>query len=237
MNTTLKTTLIVTGILVVSAILVLTGLWIGRTGWGMAEYGPSNMMTANTTYGNGMMNGGRMPALSGDSSLSHVEGMNQGMMAGNGMMTNGSGMIQNGMMRGGTMMNQGMMYGNGMMGVSQTDMMTRHMATIPDDYAGLTNPIPADDASLARGQELYTNLCATCHGNTGLGDGPGGAALNPTPAALAHTSQMLSDAYLFWRISEGGVPFGTAMPAWREALDEQARWDLINFVQALGSNH
>ena len=195
MNATLKTTLIVIGILVVSAILVLTGLWIGRTGWGMAEYGPSSMMT------------------------------------------NGSGMIQNGMMRGGTMMNQGMMYGNGMMGVSQTDTMTRHMATIPDEYAGLTNPIPADDASLARGQELYTNLCATCHGNTGLGDGPGGAALNPTPAALAHTSQMLSDAYLFWRISEGGVPFGTAMPAWGEALDEQARWDLINFVQALGSNH
>lgn len=30
------------------------------------------------------------------------------------------------------------------------------------------------------------------------------------------------------------APFNSAMPAWKDALDEQARWDLINYVRALG---
>ncbi len=44
---------------------------------------------------------------------------------------------------------------------------------------------------------------------------------------------MLSDGYLYWRISEGGHSFGTAMPAWNESLSEQARWDLINYMRSL----
>jgi mono/diheme cytochrome c family protein/polyhydroxyalkanoate synthesis regulator phasin len=113
-------------------------------------------------------------------------------------------------------------------------MAARHQATIPAEYSGLTNPVVADEASLARGAEAYTT-CAVCHGGTGLGDGTAAAALNPAPANIAHTSQMMGDAYLFWRISEGGVQFETAMPAWKDALDEQTRWDLINYVQTLGT--
>ena len=67
-----------------------------------------------------------------------------------------------------------------------------------------------------------------------MGDGPAGSAFNPPPSAIAHTSQMMADDYLFWRISEGGVPFSTAMPAWK-ALDEQSRWDMVNYVRALGA--
>ena len=113
-------------------------------------------------------------------------------------------------------------------------MMARHHAVLPAEYAGLTNPVAADAQSLARGQELYQVNCATCHGEDGLGNGPAGQALDPAPANIAHTGQMLSDAYLFWRISEGGLPFGTSMPAWQDALDEQARWDLVNYMRALG---
>lgn len=90
-------------------------------------------------------------------------------------------------------------------------MMNRHHVKIPDEYAGLNNPVPADDASLARGGEICTTHCATCHGNFCNGDGPGGASLDPAPAPIGHTSQMISDAYLFGRITEGGVPFGTGM--------------------------
>ena len=70
-----------------------------------------------------------------------------------------------------------------------------------------------------------------------MGDGPAGTGLDPAPAPVARTSQMMGDSYLFWRISEGGSmePFNSAMPAWKNALDEQARWDLINYVRALGS--
>ncbi len=120
------------------------------------------------------------------------------------------------------------------MGMQGNGMMARHHAQIPEGYAGLTNPVQADEASLERGAALYIANCASCHGDGGMGDGPAGSALNPAPSAIAHTSQMMADDYLFWRISEGGVPFSTTMPAWK-ALDEQARWDVINYMRALGA--
>lgn len=129
----------------------------------------------------------------------------------------------------------GMMPGMGM--GPGSGMRERHRATIPAEYASLTNPIEATEDSLERGGELYVSYCATCHGDGGMGDGPTGAHLDPAPAPIAHTSQMMGDNYLFWRISEGGAmaPFNSAMPAWENALDEEQRWDLINYVRALGA--
>ena len=129
----------------------------------------------------------------------------------------------------------GMSMGPGM--GMQSGMMARHQAPIPEEYKGLTNPVVADEASLERGAELFATYCATCHGDGGMGDGPASAALDPAPAPIAHTSQMMGDDYLFWRVSEGGAmePFNSGMPAWENSLDEQARWDVLNYVQALGS--
>lgn len=114
-------------------------------------------------------------------------------------------------------------------------MMARHHAQVPEEYAGISNPVPADEESINRGAEVYAGNCASCHGDGGMGDGPAGTALDPAPAAIAHTSQMLGDDYLFWRISEGSQAFNTAMPAWKEALDDQSRWDVINYTRALGA--
>jgi len=114
-------------------------------------------------------------------------------------------------------------------------MMTMHHADIPDEYVGQKNPIPANESSLERGAKLYATNCASCHGDGGMGDGPAGAALDPAPAPIAHTSQMMADDYLFWRISEGGAQFNTSMPPWKDIIDEGSRWDLINYVRALGA--
>lgn len=121
----------------------------------------------------------------------------------------------------------GMGLGSGMGG--------RHHAAVPDDFFNLSNPIPADDESLARGGEIYAIHCATCHGDGGMGDGPGGVSLDPAPAPIAHSGQMLGDAYIFWRITEGGILFDSGMIPYRDILDERARWDVINYVRALGS--
>lgn len=118
----------------------------------------------------------------------------------------------------------------------ESGMMERHHADVPAEYIDLVNATPADKDSLERGQMVFAAQCETCHGPTGMGDGPAGQALDPAPAPIAHTSQMLSDGYLYWRISEGGHSFGTAMPAWNESLSEQARWDLINYMRSLGSD-
>ncbi len=123
------------------------------------------------------------------------------------------------------------------MGMGQMGAMRMsHHAPIPEPYAGVTNPVPASDESLERGAEIFVSSCAVCHGDGGMGDGPAVAGLDPAPAAIAHTSQMLGDDHLFWRVSEGGQgdPLTSSMPAWKEILDEQARWDVINYIQALG---
>ena len=122
--------------------------------------------------------------------------------------------------------------------VPGSGMMARHHAQIPEEYAGLTNPMPADENSLARGAAIYEQHCTSCHGDGGMGDGPAGQQLDPVPAAIAHTSRMLGHDYLFWRISEGGNhdPFSSAMPRWQDVLEDTDRWDVINYVRALSSD-
>ena len=120
-----------------------------------------------------------------------------------------------------------------MMG-SGHDMGARHHAVVPEEYANLQSPeLLASD--LGTGGELYAKMCATCHGEDGLGDGPSAAALDPAPSPIAHTSTMLSDGYLYWRIAEGGAEFKTTMPAWKDSLTEDEIWALIGYMRVLGS--
>lgn len=110
-------------------------------------------------------------------------------------------------------------------------------AEMPHEYEDLENPFTDDAAAIAAGAELFAVNCASCHGDSGLGDGPAAAALDPKPASLADSSMMsdLSDAYVFWRITEGGIeePFNSAMPPWGESLSEEQRWQLVTFVRSL----
>jgi len=107
------------------------------------------------------------------------------------------------------------------------------------------NPVPADEASIARGAELYAINCKMCHGETGQGNGPIGAFLvNRKPADL--TSDLVQgkdDGTLFLVISYGvynannslfpEIQFSSAMPPLNENLRVNDRWDLVNFVRTL----
>ncbi len=114
-------------------------------------------------------------------------------------------------------------------------MMARHMAPIPAEYERMNNPVPPSEGSLGRGEAIYKQNCAVCHGDEGWGDGPAADGLDPRPAPLAHTAGMLSDEYLFYRLSEGGgfPPFDSAMPAFKESLSEDERWDTVNYLRHL----
>jgi len=97
----------------------------------------------------------------------------------------------------------------------------------PEKDAKRPNPIPADKASRARGKKLYKANCASCHGPTGRGDGPAGAALNPRPADLATMAGQHPDGDFAWKIAAGRG----AMPAWKAMLSEKQIWDLVNYLQ------
>lgn len=105
----------------------------------------------------------------------------------------------------------------------------------PPEYAGKTNPKAGDPAAAEEGAAIFARNCVSCHGETGRGDGPAGAALDPAPKNLAENQRGLDDDYLFWHISEGGIidPFNSAMPPWKGVLDEEEIWEVIAFLRTL----
>jgi mono/diheme cytochrome c family protein len=110
-------------------------------------------------------------------------------------------------------------------------------ADVPHEYEDLTNPFADLEEAIATGGELFAVNCASCHGETGMGDGAAAASLDPKPASLADSDMMadLTDGYLVWRITEGGIgePFNSAMVAWGDTFSEEQIWQLVSFVRSL----
>ena len=62
----------------------------------------------------------------------------------------------------------------------------------------------------AKGAEVYKSYCATCHGDTGKGDGVAAAALDPKPRDLSNAEYVsgLTDEHIKKVIAEGGTAVG-----------------------------
>jgi mono/diheme cytochrome c family protein len=116
--------------------------------------------------------------------------------------------------------------------------MTRHRAFlrdgVPAAYRGARNPLTRTPAAVAAGGAIYADHCASCHDASGMGHGDAGLALYPSPALLAELTRMPQavDEYLLWAISEGGAPFATQMPAFKDALSEEQIWQVISYMRA-----
>jgi len=99
----------------------------------------------------------------------------------------------------------------------------------PKEAAARVNPIQNDQASLDRGKQVFMTNCTSCHGATAKGDGPVGANLNPKPTDLTIMAGNHPDGDFEWKIANGRG----AMPPWKTVLNENQRWDLVNYIQAL----
>lgn len=78
---------------------------------------------------------------------------------------------------------------------------------------------------LTRAESLYAMQCASCHGATGLADGPAAAALTPPPIAFADPVRARErSVFALYQVISQGVS-GTAMPAFT-TLTEADRWAL-----------
>ncbi len=93
------------------------------------------------------------------------------------------------------------------------------------------NPVEADEASVARGKELFAIHCAMCHGPQADGTGPIAAFLANKPANLTSpVAQSKSDGSIFLTITNG---VNGKMPPLNENLTVPERWDLVNFIRTL----
>lgn len=91
---------------------------------------------------------------------------------------------------------------------------------------------PADPPDYARGRELYAQLCASCHGDEGRGDGPAGAGLDPPP--IDFTDRERADersVFALYQVIEQGLE-GTAMTSYR-GLPGADLWALATYVGAM----
>ena len=95
--------------------------------------------------------------------------------------------------------------------------------------AASRNPFPPDAESLRIGAQVYADTCLACHGETGLGDGPAGMALDPPPGNLVIHVPLHSDAELYGFVDEG-IP-GTAMAALGERLTDDEIWHVVNYIR------
>jgi copper transport protein len=101
------------------------------------------------------------------------------------------------------------------------------------EAAKVKNPVAADAASVAAGKQVYDKNCASCHGQSGTGDGKMGAELNPKPGNLTsgewkHGS---TDGEIF-AVIKGGVK-GTGMKSFNSKLTEHQIWDAVNYIRTL----
>ena len=82
----------------------------------------------------------------------------------------------------------------------------------------------------ARGEQVYRQSCALCHGENGDGRGPRSMGLDRRPANFTDPIWSRPDgASRAYHAITDGVP-GTAMPAWRAVFSEDDRWALVAFI-------
>ncbi len=93
-----------------------------------------------------------------------------------------------------------------------------------------TNPKAGDAAAIAAGKARYEQLCASCHGATGMGDGVAGAALPQKPASFKHTERwdFTSVGTKTWIVQNGVM--GTGMAGF--VADEAGAWEVVSYLES-----
>jgi cytochrome c oxidase cbb3-type subunit III len=81
----------------------------------------------------------------------------------------------------------------------------------------------------------YMMFCATCHGESGKGNGPSGASLSTKPRNFTDCKLMaaISDQTIFKVIKYGGAAAGLSreMPGWAASLDDNDIHGLVKHIR------
>jgi mono/diheme cytochrome c family protein len=103
---------------------------------------------------------------------------------------------------------------------------------IPAKYLSMKNPNKAGDAdAINLGKTVYAKHCRSCHGNTGLGDGPKAKNLETFPGDFSSAKfQAFKDGELYFMSYVGR----DEMPNFeKKILDEEERWAVVSYMRSL----
>ena len=97
---------------------------------------------------------------------------------------------------------------------------------VPAKFKTMKNPSKADAAA---GKELWNKNCASCHGKTGIGDGPKARTLETFPVDFSKSVfQGQSDGDIFYKTKTGRGD----MPKYEGKLGDDEIWQLVNYTRS-----
>ena len=103
----------------------------------------------------------------------------------------------------------------------------------------LTSPVADSPEVSAKGKALYEGkgTCVNCHGQSGAGNGPVSASLDPVPRNFQQHGfwRHRTEGEIFWVIKYG-VP-GTAMIGFGEQLSDEEIWTIIQYEHSFAGGH
>jgi mono/diheme cytochrome c family protein/Cu/Ag efflux protein CusF len=103
---------------------------------------------------------------------------------------------------------------------------------IPASAKQLKSPIAANEANLARGQTLFNQKCAACHGENGRAQTEFAAAMPTRPEDFTGEKVVaLTDGEVYSVISDGVKPSG--MPAFKGRISDDALWQIALYARRL----
>jgi mono/diheme cytochrome c family protein len=99
------------------------------------------------------------------------------------------------------------------------------------DKAGaeLVNPLQPAPAVLAHGKFVYENVCITCHGPKGAGDGHVTALFPKPPSLMTQKVRDWPDGQLFHRPMRGQ----NSMPSHARQVDARDAWSVILYIRQM----
>ena len=103
--------------------------------------------------------------------------------------------------------------------------------------------IPPKEVSAAEADPIfakYSQMCASCHGEKGMGDGAGAAGLNPKPRNFHDKAWQakVDDAHIYEVIEKGGTARGLSgtMPPWGSVLSKEEIEGIVKMIRGYAKN-
>jgi mono/diheme cytochrome c family protein len=99
---------------------------------------------------------------------------------------------------------------------------------VPDEYKNMENPTIGDPQALKMGEMLYKRHCLSCHGRTGLGDGPKARGLKTFSGDFSGDYyQDQTDGAHFYKTMVGR----DEMPGYENKLPKEDIWAIVTYMR------